>query len=80
MLINADRPSADWAAGGPDSLPIDAPRLGLSPGWRKRVLDATGGYADMYRRNLGDASPLKLPLGLNALSGQGGLMTPPYAE
>ena len=80
MLIDADRPKRDWAAGGLDSLPIDAPALGLSTGWRERVLAATGGYAEIFRRNVGDASPLDLPLGPNALAGEGGLMTPPDGE
>ncbi len=80
MLIDADRPKRDWAAGGLDSLPIDAPALGLAKGWRETVLAATGDYAEIFRRNIGDASPLDLPLGPNALAGEGGLMAPPYAE
>jgi len=79
-LIDADRPKQDWAAGGLDSLPLEAAGLGLEAGWQKTVLAAGGGYAQMLRRNVGDASPLKLPAGLNALAGAGGLMTPPYAE
>jgi general L-amino acid transport system substrate-binding protein len=80
MLIDADRPKRDWAAGGLDGLPIDAPALGLAQGWRERVLAATGGYAEIFRRNVGDASPLDLPLGPNALASEGGLMAPPDAE
>jgi general L-amino acid transport system substrate-binding protein len=80
MLIDADRPKRDWVAGGPANLPIDAPALGLTQGWRERVLAATGGYAEIFRRNVGDASPLDLPLGPNALAGEGGLMAPPDAE
>jgi len=80
ILINADRPKGDWAAGGLDSLPIDAPALGLAKGWRETVLAATGSYAEIFQRNVGDGSPLALPLGPNALAGEGGLMAPPYAE
>jgi general L-amino acid transport system substrate-binding protein len=80
MLIDADRPKRDWAAGGLDSLPIDAPALGLVKGWRERVLAATGGYVEIFRRHVGDASPLDLPLGPNALASEGGLMAPPDAE
>jgi len=79
-LIDADRPRQDWAAGGIDSLPLDSTGLGLAAGWQKTVLAATGGYADMVRRNVGEASPLKLLAGPNALAGAGGLMTPPFAE
>ena len=72
-LIDADRPYRDWAAGGLDSLPIAA-------GWREAVLAATGGYQAMFRRNLGQGSPLDIPVGPNALPGDGGLLAPPYAE
>ena len=34
----------------------------------------------MFRRNVGQGSPLNIPLGPNALPGDGGLLTPPYAE
>jgi general L-amino acid transport system substrate-binding protein len=80
MLIAADRPKAEWTAGGPDSLAIDAPALGLAKGWRESVLAATGDYAAIFKRNVGEASPLRLPLGPNALAGEGGLMAPPDAE
>jgi general L-amino acid transport system substrate-binding protein len=77
-LMNADRPTRDWAAGGLDSLPIES--LPAAPDWRKNVLAATGGYAAILRRNLGDASPLKLPAGSNSLATDGGAMAPLYAE
>ncbi len=79
-LLDADRPNQDWAAGGLDSLPLDSAGLGLAAGWQKSVLAATGGYGDMLRRNVGEASPLKLPAGLNASASRGGLMSPPFAE
>lgn len=80
MLSDADLPKRDWAAGGLDSLPIDGAALGLQAGWRETVLAATGGYAEIFQRNVGDASLLALPLGPNALAGEGGLMAPPGAE
>jgi general L-amino acid transport system substrate-binding protein len=79
-LIRAEVPSADWAAGGLDSLPIAAPELGLDHDWQKRVIAAVGTYADIYRRNLGDGSPYRLPRGLNAPWQDGGSMIAPYAE
>lgn len=79
-LIDADRPYRDWAAGGLESLPIGAAPIGIAAGWREAVLAATGGYRAMFRRNVGQGSPLDIPTGPNALPGDGGLLTPPYAE
>ncbi|MBV9969745.1 MAG: hypothetical protein JO228_07160 [Xanthobacteraceae bacterium] len=79
-LMRAEVPTAEWAAGGLDSLVLDAPELGLAKGWQKRVIDAVGTYEDIHRRNLGDGSPYKLPRGLNAPWHAGGLLAAPYLE
>jgi general L-amino acid transport system substrate-binding protein len=63
-IVRAETPKAEWAAGGVESLPIEAPELKLSKGWQTRVVDAVGNYGDIYRRNLGEASPYRLPRGL----------------
>ncbi len=47
--------------------------LGVSPGWGIRVLRAVGNYSEMYERNVGRDSPLKIERGLNRLWNQGGL-------
>ncbi|MFE9566419.1 transporter substrate-binding domain-containing protein [Streptomyces sp. NPDC006487] len=49
------------------------PALGLDEGWAARVLAATGTYGDIYERNLGAASGLGVPRGLNELWTRGGL-------
>ena len=54
--------------------------LGLADDWAKRVVGAAGSYADIYARNLGDGSPLKLPRGPNAPAELGGLFVTPYRE
>jgi general L-amino acid transport system substrate-binding protein len=79
-LLRAEIPQAEWAAGGLDSLPIDAPELSLGKDWQKRVVEAVGSYGDIYNRNLGSQSPYKLPRGLNAAWQDGGLMLAPYSE
>jgi len=79
-LIAADRPRREWSAGGLDALPIDAAVLGLAPDRLRDALAATGGYAAIFRRHVGEDSPLALPFGANAPIEQGGLMAPPYAE
>jgi general L-amino acid transport system substrate-binding protein len=52
------------------------PRLGLDNTWAVRVIAAVGNYGELYDRDLGDQSPLKLPRALNRLQTQGGLMLP----
>jgi general L-amino acid transport system substrate-binding protein len=47
--------------------------LGLSADWVVRILKATGNYGEIFARNLGDASALKIPRGLNAQWRDGGL-------
>jgi len=48
--------------------------LGLEDDWVVRVIEATGNYGEMYERDLGSGSVLKLPRGENALREHGGLM------
>lgn len=53
--------------------------LGLRPGWVVRVIEAVGNYGEIYERNFGSQSRLKLERGLNRLWTQGGLMySPPF--
>jgi general L-amino acid transport system substrate-binding protein len=48
--------------------------LGFDDDWVKRVISATGNYGEIYERDLGSASPLKLPRGENNLRAHGGVM------
>ena len=78
-LQRAELPATPWAAAGLESG-IEGRDLGLANDWPKRVVGATGSYADIYARNLGEGSPLKLPRGPNAPSRLGGLFVTPYRE
>lgn len=51
--------------------------LAIPPGWTTRVVESVGNYGEMFERNLGSQSPLKLERGLNRLWTQGGLMYSP---
>jgi len=51
--------------------------LGLHPLWVTRAIGQVGNYAEIYERNLGDQSPLKMKRGLNALWTDGGLLYAP---
>jgi general L-amino acid transport system substrate-binding protein len=49
-------------------------RLGLDNKWLAASIKATGNYGEIFERNVGKASPLKLDRGLNASWTKGGLM------
>jgi len=49
-------------------------RLGLDNKWMLQAIKAGGNYSEIFERNVGKASPLKLDRGLNATWNKGGLM------
>jgi general L-amino acid transport system substrate-binding protein len=59
----------------PDARVTEA--LGIQPGWTLRALRSAGNYGEMFDRNLGTKSPLKLERGPNDLYRRGGLMYAP---
>jgi general L-amino acid transport system substrate-binding protein len=79
-LQRAELPATPWAAAGPMSLGVEGRDLGLADDRVKRVVGVAGSYADIYARNLGKGSPLKLPRGQNAPAELGGLFVTPYRE
>ena len=53
--------------------------LGLSADWTQRVIRQVGNYGEMFERNLGQKSQLRLERRLNNLASKGGLlMSPPF--
>jgi len=48
--------------------------IGLDDAWAARVIEAVGNYGEMFERDLGSGSVLKLPRGANKLWSEGGLM------
>jgi general L-amino acid transport system substrate-binding protein len=51
--------------------------LGLTNDWAYRIIKAVGNYGESFDRNVGDASPIKIKRGLNALWNKGGLQYAP---
>jgi general L-amino acid transport system substrate-binding protein len=51
--------------------------LGLTKDWAYRVIKLVGNYGEIFDRNLGDGSPLKIKRGLNGLWSKGGLQYAP---
>ena len=50
--------------------------LGLDEKWAYNIIKQVGNYAEVFDRNVGPKTPLKLERGLNALWSKGGLMYP----
>jgi general L-amino acid transport system substrate-binding protein len=50
--------------------------LGLDERWTYNIVKQLGNYAEIFDRNVGKASPLKLERGPNRLYRDGGLMFP----
>jgi len=51
--------------------------LGLDREWMARAIKATGNYGEIFERNVGPTSALKLPRGLNNLWNKGGIQYAP---
>ena len=53
--------------------------FGLNPRWTFEVVAKVGNYGEIFERNLGLATPLAMPRGMNALYTNGGLLyAPPF--
>ena len=51
--------------------------MGLDPDWAYRAVKLVGNYGEVFDRNLGEGSPLKIKRGMNALWSKGGLLYAP---
>ena len=56
-----------------DERDMIARSMGIEPGWGIRAIRAVGNYGEIYERNVGRGSPLKIERGLNRLWTEGGL-------
>jgi general L-amino acid transport system substrate-binding protein len=52
-------------------------RLGLSKDWAYRIVKLVGNYGEVFDRNVGQGSPLRIARGLNALWTKGGIQYAP---
>ncbi|MCA6112310.1 amino acid ABC transporter substrate-binding protein [Bradyrhizobium cenepequi] len=71
MAKSSDVPAIQRLLGSSGDL---GSRLGLDNKWMVQPIKAGGNYGEIFERNVGKTSPLKLDRGLNALSSKGGLM------
>jgi general L-amino acid transport system substrate-binding protein len=84
LLVNAEE--VGWSQASADNIPATssltipatvAAKLGLKESWARDVIKAVGNYGEIFDRNLGKDSPLKLERGLNALWTRGGILYAP---
>jgi len=52
-------------------------QLGLTKDWAYRVIKLVGNYGEVFEKNVGQGSPLKIARGINALWTKGGLQYAP---
>ena len=52
-------------------------KLGLSDDWSYNIISQVGNYGEIFDRNVGAGSPLKIERGLNQLWNKGGIMYAP---
>ena len=52
-------------------------QLGLTKDWAVRIIKLVGNYGEVFDRNVGAGSPLKIDRGLNKLWSKGGLQYAP---
>jgi general L-amino acid transport system substrate-binding protein len=52
-------------------------QLGLTKDWAYRIIKHVGNYGEVFEKNVGQGSPLKIARGLNALWTKGGLQYAP---
>ena len=64
-LLLGSAPRSGWTGAGAAPLAAAATPLGFRPGWYAEVVAATGTYADIWDRRLGEGSDLGLPPGPN---------------
>ena len=72
--MSAQSPAVRQALGAAGDV---ANALGTDPDWALRVVRGVGNYGEMFERNLGQGSSLKLERGLNRPWTQGGLLYAP---
>jgi general L-amino acid transport system substrate-binding protein len=72
--LKSDNPEIKRLLGVQDNF---GEHIGLTKDWAYRVVKLVGNYGEVFERNVGQGSPLKITRGLNALWTKGGLQYAP---
>jgi general L-amino acid transport system substrate-binding protein len=73
-MLKSDNPSIKRILG---VTPGMGKALGVDEAWVVNIVKQVGNYGEVFDRNVGEGSPLKLPRGLNNLWNKGGLQYAP---
>jgi general L-amino acid transport system substrate-binding protein len=73
----ASQPLSDDAQRLVDGAGASGEKLRLDKNWLRTVVAAVGNYNEMFEANVGKASPLGMPRGINALWKRGGILYAP---
>lgn len=74
LAANSENPTVKRLLGTSDEY---GSYIGLSNDWMLNVITTIGNYSEIFERNLGQGTPLKLKRGNNALPRDGGLLYAP---
>jgi len=74
MATKSDNPDIKRLLGKDGSFGAD---IGLTNAWAYQIVKLTGNYAELFEKNIGETSPLKISRGINALWSKGGLQYAP---
>jgi general L-amino acid transport system substrate-binding protein len=75
-MKNSDNPEVKRVLGQEADTKIGTD-LGLTNDWVVRIVKAVGNYGEIFERNVGSGSPLKIARGINAQWSKGGLQYAP---
>ena len=74
QMKNSDNPSINRLLGLKGDL---GRKLGLDNNWAVRLISSVGNYGEIFERNVGKGSPLKITRGVNRLWTKGGILYAP---
>lgn len=74
LRAETEKPELRWLLGTEGEA---GKRLGLAPDWAYQAILQVGNYGELFERNLGAGSPLKIERGLNQLWSKGGILYAP---
>jgi general L-amino acid transport system substrate-binding protein len=72
--LKSENPEVKRLLGGENNF---GEQLGLTKDWVYRIVKLVGNYGEVFERNVGQGSPLKIARGLNALWNKGGVQYAP---
>jgi general L-amino acid transport system substrate-binding protein len=73
-MVKSDNPDIKRLLGTEGSF---GEQLGLTKDWVVRIVKGVGNYGEIFEKNVGQGSPMKISRGLNALWNKGGLQYAP---